>query len=94
MVSSLSTCNIISNNGNNIAKGRQPKTGYYTSNWTTNNSTTITDVNNINSVKITGGIGAQVVVRELMYELNSHDISSVSGNTITFSAGSIPGTPW
>ena len=85
--STLSTCYTININGSMYAKGRMPKTGY----WTiplTNGSTTITDIDHLSTSVVSAG--ADVVVRELMYELNNHIISSVTGNTITFDAGSIP----
>lgn len=93
-ISTLSTCNILSQSGVNYAKGRTPNSGYYTSGYTTNNSTTITDATHLSTSTITANIGTQVVTRELMYAVNTHDITAISTNTITFGAGSIPGTPW
>lgn len=87
-VSTLSSCNVISINGVSYAQGRTPDTGYWTI-ASTNGSTTITDATHLNATT-TNWSGAQVVVRELMYELNKHNITSASGNTITFDAGSIP----
>lgn len=89
-VSTLSTCNIISINGVNYAKGRSPDSGYWTlpSDIT---STTITDAAHLSSSVVSAG--ADVVIRELMYEVNNRVISNVSGNTITFSAGS-PTAGW
>lgn len=85
--SSLSTCNIASINGVNYSKARLPKTGYYNI-TATNGSTTITN-SNISTSVISPNNGSQVVVRELMYELNNHNVTNVSGNTVTFDAGSI-----
>lgn len=87
-VSTLPTCNIISIGAVNYAMGRLPKTGYWTI-LSTNNSTTITDATHLNAAT-TNWTGATVVVRELMYQVNAHPITSASGNTITFGAGSIP----
>ena len=88
--STLSTCNIASIGGANLAKGRMPKTGYWTI-GTTNGTTTITDATNISTSVVSAG--ADAVVRELMYEVNNRVISNVSGNTITFASGS-PATGW
>lgn len=87
-VSTLSTCNIISNGGVNYAKGRVPDSGYWTI-GSTNGSTTITDNTNLNA-SVTNWTGATVAVRELMYEINTHAITGHSGSTITFGAGAIP----
>lgn len=87
-VSALSTCNIISIGGTNYAKGRTPDSGYWTI-ASTNGSTTITDASHLNAASI-NWTGAEVVVRELMYQVNRHRITAASGNTITFDAGSIP----
>lgn len=81
----LSTCNILSINGANYAMGRSPNTGYWTI-GSTNGSTTITDNSHLNTGNWSG---AEVVVRELMYEVNKHTISGHSSNTLTFGAGSI-----
>lgn len=86
-VSTLSTCNIASINGTNYSMARLPKSGYYTI-GTTNGSTTITDASHISTSVITANIGAYVAIRELMYEVNNRLITNVSGNTITYTAGS------
>lgn len=92
-VSTLPTCNIASINGVNYAKGRTPDVGYWNQ-ASTNGSTTITDATNLNAATLNWS-GATVVVRELMYEVNTHSITSASGNTITFSSGgAIPGNGW
>ena len=88
--STLATCNIVSIGGANLAKGRMPKTGYWTI-GTTNGTTTITDATNISTSVVSAG--ADAVIRELMYEVNNRVISNVSGNTITFASGS-PATGW
>lgn len=87
-VSTLSTCNIASIKNVNFPQGRFPNSGYF-SIPSTNGSTTITDGSNINSF-ITNWTGGQVVIRELMYQVNKHNIISTSGSTITFDAGSVP----
>ena len=74
-VSTLSTCNIISINGNNYAKSRLPKTGYYTI-GTTNGSTTITNAN-ISSSVVSANTGAQMILRELMYVITANDITKL-----------------
>lgn len=86
-VSTLTTCNIASINGTNYSMARLPKSGYYTI-GTTNGSTTITDASHISTSVITANIGAFVAIRELMYEINNRLITNVSGNTITYTAGS------
>ncbi len=86
--STLSTCNIVSIGGTNYAKGRTPDIGYWTI-ASTNGSTTITDAAHLNAASA-NWTGAEVVVRELMYQVNRHTITAASGNTITFDAGSIP----
>ena len=86
--STLTTCNTISVGGSNFAMGRTPDAGYWTISGT-NGSTTITDATHLNASTL-NWTGAQVVVRELMYEINKHPITSASGSTITFGAGSIP----
>ena len=89
-VSTLSSCNILSINGGNYAKGRTPNTGYW-SVPSSNTTTTITDATNLSTSVVSAG--AEVVLRELMYEVNKYTISNVSGNTITFAAGR-PVTGW
>jgi len=85
--STLSTCNIISINGNYYSKARLPKNGYYNI-TSTNGSTTITNASISTSV-VSANNGSQVAVRELMYVTNNHNITNVSGTTVTFAAGSI-----
>ncbi|MBS1734377.1 MAG: hypothetical protein JST02_13865, partial [Bacteroidetes bacterium] len=84
--SSVSYCNIVSINGNNYAMGRTPDAGYW-SIPSTNGTTTITDAAHLNATVVSAG--ADVVCRELMYQLNKHKITNVTGNTITFDAGSL-----
>lgn len=81
----LTTCNLISINAVNTKYGRMPKTGYYTI-QSTNGSTTITDAVNLNS-SIINWASANVASRTAAWHLDRSVITSVSGNTITFSGG-------
>lgn len=81
-ISTLTSCNIISVNGVNVAMGRMPKTGFWTIGSTGGNS--ITDGTNLNSAT-TNWTGGQVVLRKHRWIMDKFTISSASGSTINFS---------
>lgn len=80
-VSTLTTCNILSISGNNYAKGRIPKTGYWTIGSTGGNS--IVDGTNLNA-GTNDWTGAQVVLRKYRWIMDRYTINSASGSTINF----------
>ncbi len=91
--SALSTCNILTVNSNYQPKGRMPKSGY----WTilgTNNVTTISDSDNLNSSTTNWSTGT-VVIRELMYEVNNYTINSMPNTTtISFNTAGDVNSGW
>ena len=80
-VSTLSSSNIISINGVNVAMGRMPKTGFWTIGST--NGSNITDATNLNSTS-KNWTGAQVVMRKYRWIMDKFTITAASGSSISF----------
>ncbi len=78
--STLSTCNILFNNGLNLPYGRMPKTGY----WTMDNaSQTNLVASELNSATTNWG-GANVAMKTARWHIDRYNVTSHSGSTLTF----------
>jgi hypothetical protein len=79
-VSTLSTCNILFNNGLNLPYGRMPKTGY----WNMDNaSQTNLTASELNSATTNWG-GANVAIKTARWHIDRYNVTSHSGSTLTF----------